>query len=67
MDKKSFLLLLCLFALHVQAQNQKVTYQCHTDFSKIHNTILPADWNFNGESHQFTIDSLNHYDYKSLT
>lgn len=66
MDKKSFLLLLFLFALHVQAQNQKVTYQCHTDFSKIHNTILPADWNFNGESHQFTIDSLNHYDYKSL-
>lgn len=66
MDKKLFLLLLCFFALHIQAQNQKVTYQCHTVFSKSHNPILPADWNFNGESHQFTIDSLNYNDYKSL-
>lgn len=48
-------ILLPFLALQIQAQN----YKYHTTFSNISQTALPPDWNINGDSHQFTIDSLN--------
>lgn len=66
MNIKYLLILLSFFALHVKAQNQKVTYKCHTTFSNTTQPKIPVDWNLNGASHQFTIDSLNQNELKAL-
>ncbi len=66
MNIRVLFLLIILCSLQTFAQNQKVTYKCRTDFSKNYSTILPPDWYFNGESHQFAIDSLNHNECKAL-
>ena len=57
--KTLILILFSFLALQVQAQNQKVTYKCHTTFSNNSPSKLPLDWRMNGDSHQFTVDSLN--------
>lgn len=60
------LTLLSLLVLQTQAQNQKVTHNCHTIFSDNSQTTLPPDWSINGASHQFTVDSVSHKGLKAL-
>lgn len=64
--KTLILILFSFLALQVQAQNQKVTYKCHTTFSNNSPSKLPLDWYMNGDSHQFTVDSLNQNGLKAL-
>lgn len=53
------LVLISFLAFQVQAQDQMITYKCHTTFSNKSHTSLPLDWSFDGSSHQIAIDSLN--------
>lgn len=64
---KNFLILLFSFlAIHTQAQNQITTYKCHTTFSNKSKTVLLPEWNFNGNSHQFMVDSLEQNESEAL-
>lgn len=58
MKIKLLLFLFSFLAIQTQAQNQMTTYKSHTTFSNKSKTVLLPDWNFDGNSHQFIVDSL---------
>lgn len=64
--KKIIIILLYFLAIQTQAQNQMTTYKSHTTFSNKSKTVLLPDWNFDGNSHQFIVDSLEQNESEAL-